>query len=136
MASGRRIVLLLLLVTLIDNRPLLAQQRAETQGNQSPAVIAGRDAIVSYGLTPEEVKELTRAATAGAVGPLADKIVDLGTKLGVTRFSSSFDQVVNFDTCASRISDSIAPAVPACHSKMTTVEKRNLRDRAIRLAKR
>ena len=85
MASGRRVILLLFLVTIIDIRALSAQQRAETRGNQSPAVIPGRDAIVNYGLPPEEVKELTKAAAAGAVGPLAEKVIDLSNKLGVTQ---------------------------------------------------
>ena len=32
-----------------------------------------------------EVQELTKAAAAGAVGPLADRIVDLSNRLGVTQ---------------------------------------------------
>jgi tetratricopeptide (TPR) repeat protein len=40
---------------------------------------------LSVGLTGAEVQELTKAAAAGAVGPLADKIVDLSQKLGVTQ---------------------------------------------------
>src|ERR1700674_933057 len=84
-AIGRGIILPLLLVALIGARPLSAQQRAETRGDQSPSLIAGRDAIVTYGLTPEQVQELTKAAAAGAVGPLADRIVDLSSRLGVTQ---------------------------------------------------
>jgi len=40
---------------------------------------------VIVGLTAPEVQELTKAAAAGAVGPLADKIVDLSQRLGVTQ---------------------------------------------------
>lgn len=61
---------------------------AETSGAQSPAIIAGGSATVTYGLKPEEVRELTKAAAAGAVGPLTDKIVDLSSKLGVTQGSA------------------------------------------------
>lgn len=78
-------IILPLLIALSGSSPLSAQQRAETSGDQSPAVIAGRDAIVTYGLTPEQVQELTKAAAAGAVGPLADRIVDLSNRLGVTQ---------------------------------------------------
>src|SRR6516164_11537622 len=84
-AIGRGIIASLLLIALFGTAPGSAQQRAETSGDQSPALIAGRDAIVTYGLTPEQVQELTKAAAAGAVGPLADKIVDLSNRLGVTQ---------------------------------------------------
>jgi hypothetical protein len=84
-AIGRGIILPVLFVALIGANSLSAQQRAETRGDQSPALIAGRDAIVTYGLTPEQVQELTKAAAAGAVGPLADRIVDLSSRLGVTQ---------------------------------------------------
>jgi hypothetical protein len=83
-AIGRGIIAPLLLIALFGTAPASAQ-RAETRGDQSPALIAGRDAIVTYGLTPEQVQELTKAAAAGAVGPLADKIVDLSNRLGVTQ---------------------------------------------------
>jgi tetratricopeptide (TPR) repeat protein len=45
-------------------------------------VSAGRD--VNFGLTPEQVKELTEAAAHGATGPLTSVIVDLSKRLGVT----------------------------------------------------
>ena len=49
----------------------------------------GRDMVNSpvniYGLTPEQVQDLTKAAVAGAVGPLTDRIVDLSSTLGVTQ---------------------------------------------------
>lgn len=67
--------------------PALAQaQRIETQGAQSPAIIAGRDATVNYsGPTPEQIKELTKAALTGSVDRLTDRIADLSSKLGVTQ---------------------------------------------------
>ena len=66
--------------------PALAQgQQLETSGAQSPAVSAGGNVAITYGLTPEQVQQLTKAAAAGAVGSLADKIVDLSQKLGVTQ---------------------------------------------------
>src|ERR1700704_4179324 len=80
-AIGRGIILPWLLIVLVGTGTLSAQQRAESRGNQSPALVAGRDAIVTYGLTPEQVQELTKAAVAGAVGPLADRIADLGNRL-------------------------------------------------------
>ena len=65
--------------------PVLAQeQRVETSGAESPAVI-GRDVSIVYGFKPEEVQKLTESAAAGAAGPLTDKIVDLSNKLGVTQ---------------------------------------------------
>ncbi len=77
-------VLLFLLAALAV--PALARaQRAETHGAQSPAITAGGNVAVTYGLTPEQVQALTKAAAAGAVGPLTDKIVDLSGKLGVTQ---------------------------------------------------
>ena len=78
-------IILLLLITLAGIKLPLAQQRAETRGDQSPALIAGRDAVVTYGLTPEQAQELTKAAAAGAVGPLADRIIDLSNRLGFTQ---------------------------------------------------
>ncbi len=44
--------------------------------------MAGRD--VNFGLTPEQVKELTAAAARGATAPLTTAIVDLSKRLGVT----------------------------------------------------
>ena len=57
----------------------------ETSGDQSPAIHARGDVTVTYGPTPEQVKELTKAAVAGAVGPLTDRITDLSQKLGLTQ---------------------------------------------------
>jgi hypothetical protein len=48
-------------------------------------VSAGGNVAITYGLTPEQVQELTKAAAAGATGPLADRIIDLSKKLGVTQ---------------------------------------------------
>src|SRR6516164_5519604 len=78
-------VTLLLLPLCVMAWPALAQtQRVETYGTQSPAIIAERDVTISYGLSPEQVQGLTRAAAAGAVGPLAERIVELSERLGVT----------------------------------------------------
>ena len=49
---------------------------------QTGDITAGRD--VNFGLTPEQVKELTEAAVRGATGPLTSTIVDLSKRLGVT----------------------------------------------------
>jgi tetratricopeptide (TPR) repeat protein len=76
--------ILLLLVSAFSSPALAQAQRVETYGAQSPAVIA-KHATVNYGLSPEQVQELTQTAAAGAVGPLADRIVDLSNRLGVTQ---------------------------------------------------
>jgi tetratricopeptide (TPR) repeat protein len=46
-----------------------------------------RDSTINVicGLSPEQVQELTRAAVAGATGPLANQIEDLSRRLGVTQ---------------------------------------------------
>ena len=44
--------------------------------------MAGRD--VNFGLSPEQVKELTEAAARGATGPLTSAIVDLSKRFGIT----------------------------------------------------
>jgi len=62
--------------------------RTPAVGAVEGAVAIGRDNInspITIGLTPEEVRDLTAAATKGAVGPLADKIVDLSQTLGRTQ---------------------------------------------------
>ena len=91
---GRIIILPLLLIGLIGASPVSAQQRAETVGNQSPAINAGRDAFVTNnytnntGLTPEELRQVKEASAAGgkagAAGSQADTIIDLSKRLGVT----------------------------------------------------
>lgn len=77
--------LALWLISGLAQSGLVRAQPLETYGAQSPAITAGGNVAVTYGLTPEQVQELTKAATAGAVGPLADRIVDLSGKLGVTQ---------------------------------------------------
>jgi hypothetical protein len=57
---SRRIISSLLFFALLGVSPLSAQQ-AQTGGDQSPAIVAGRDATINYGLTPEQVQELTKA---------------------------------------------------------------------------
>jgi tetratricopeptide (TPR) repeat protein len=77
--------IILILLFLAFERPVHAQtQNVETHGAQSPAVIAN-DVTITYGLSPDQMQELTKAAAAGAVGPLADKIIELSRKLGVTQ---------------------------------------------------
>jgi hypothetical protein len=44
----------------------------------------GDTAICNYGLTPEELKQVTEAAVKGATGPLIDRIADISKTLGVT----------------------------------------------------
>ena len=84
MVIGGGLIRTVVVTVLFGVAPVSAQQ-AETSGDQSPALIAGRDAIVNYGLTPEQVRELTKAAIAGAVGPLAEKIGELSSRLGITQ---------------------------------------------------
>jgi tetratricopeptide (TPR) repeat protein len=55
----------------------------------SCSVAAGRDAsnitnICNFGLTPEQLKQLTEAAVRGATEPLIHQIVDISKTLGVT----------------------------------------------------
>jgi hypothetical protein len=54
---------------LLGVSPLSAQQ-AQTSGDQSPAIVAKGNAVVNYGLTPEQVQELTKAAVAGSCGTI------------------------------------------------------------------
>jgi hypothetical protein len=62
-----------------------ASPQVLTSGAQSPAIAAGGDLSITYGLSPEQVEELTKAAAAAStVSPLPDKIVDLSKRLGVT----------------------------------------------------
>ena len=79
----RAVTLLLLLAMAL---PAYAQaQSVETHGAESPAITAGGNVAVTYGLTPEQVQQLIKAAVSGAVGPLNDKIADLSKTLGVTQ---------------------------------------------------
>jgi hypothetical protein len=59
-------------------------------GAKDCAIAAGHDAqnntiTCNFGLTPEQLKELTRAAVAGATEPLLDRIEALSKRLGVTK---------------------------------------------------
>ena len=59
--------------------------KVETTGLQSPAIYTtSGDVTVNYGLTPEQLKQVTDAAVEGATGPLLDRIVGISKKLGVT----------------------------------------------------
>jgi hypothetical protein len=66
-----------------------AWAQATTQGSQSPAIVAGHDATVTYnntyGLTPEQVQQLTKVAVAGVTGPLGAQLAEVSGKLGVTQ---------------------------------------------------
>jgi hypothetical protein len=64
------------------------------------------------GLNGEEVRELTRAAASGAVGPLAEKIVDLSRKLGVTQQAASavLRTLGHEDIPVERLPDTLAEA--------------------------
>ena len=60
--------------------PTVAQgQHAETHGEQSPAITAGRDATVNSGYTTEQVAVLLKAERTGD----QEKIADLSHQLGV-----------------------------------------------------
>lgn len=57
-------------------------------------IAAGRDArgnslTCNFGLTSQEIEDLTRAAVAGATGPLLDRIEALGKRLGVSEATAS-----------------------------------------------
>jgi tetratricopeptide (TPR) repeat protein len=64
-------------------KPAGAQQTLSAPGGVAAGNISG--GTFNIGLTPAQVQKLTKAAAAGAVGPLTDKIVDLSTRLGVTQ---------------------------------------------------
>ena len=67
---------------------ILASPCAGQQNVTAPGGVAvGRDikdSTINFGLTPEQVKELTEAAARGAAGPLTNTIVDLSKRLGAT----------------------------------------------------
>jgi hypothetical protein len=62
----------------------------DVTANAAPcSVAAGGNAsnntvTCNFGLTPEQLKEATKAAVEGATEPLLDRIVDIGKRLGVT----------------------------------------------------
>jgi hypothetical protein len=45
---------------------------------------SGNTVTCNFGLTPEQLKQVTEAAVKGATGPLIDRIVDVSKTLGVT----------------------------------------------------
>ena len=60
-----------------------------TSPPRSCAIAAGRDAsnntvICNFGLTPEQLKQVTEAAVSGATAPLLDRIAAVSKTLGVT----------------------------------------------------
>src|SRR5580704_9852966 len=57
--------IVLLCLAALTLQALAQAQRVETQGAQSPAIWAGGNVALTYGLTPEQAEELTKAAAAG-----------------------------------------------------------------------
>src|SRR5262249_40781598 len=60
---------------------------AQTTRIEAPGGVAAQtitNSPITFGLTPEQVKELTEAAARGATAPLTTVIVDLSKRLGVT----------------------------------------------------
>src|SRR4051812_34431271 len=68
--------------------PTLAAALGDTKAEQCGVAASGsaidNTVTCNFGLTPEQVKELTEAAARGATGPLTTTIVDLSKRLGVT----------------------------------------------------
>lgn len=67
----------------------IAEIRAENCG-----IAAGRDAsgntiTCNYGLTSDQIEELTQAAIAGATGPLLDRVEALSKRLGVSEATTA-----------------------------------------------
>jgi len=58
--------------------------RIEAPGGGGVAAHTITNSPITFGLTPEQVKELTEAAARGATAPLTTMIVDLSKRLGVT----------------------------------------------------
>jgi tetratricopeptide (TPR) repeat protein len=83
-----RLAFLCLAVGLAVVRPGDAVAFNDTTVAAEPgAMAAGRDITgntINFGLTPEQVRELTEATARGATGPPTTAIVDLGKRLGVT----------------------------------------------------
>lgn len=67
----------------------------------------------TVGLTGPEVQELTKAAAAGAAGPLAEKIVDLTGRLGLTQGAALavLRSLGHDDVPVERLPDMLASAV-------------------------
>jgi tetratricopeptide (TPR) repeat protein len=63
--------------------PCPAQPNVEAHGG---VAVGGNvtNSQITFGLKPEEVKELTEAAARGATAPLTDTIVELSKRIGVT----------------------------------------------------
>jgi hypothetical protein len=70
--------------------PISADATDPTVGARDCAIASGHDVqnstvTCNFGLTPEQLKELTRAVVAGATEPLLDRIEALSKRLGVTK---------------------------------------------------
>jgi tetratricopeptide (TPR) repeat protein len=69
--------------------PAAAFALGDTSEASNCSIAAGGNATnntltCNFGLTPEQLKEVTKAAVAGVTGPLLDRIEDIGKRLGVT----------------------------------------------------
>lgn len=64
-----------------------ADERPRVSAQDGNVAIGGEvtDATINIGMTPEQLRELTKAVGVGPVGSLADKIDDLSDRLHVTR---------------------------------------------------
>ena len=77
-------------VTVVLAHPRIAAATGDTDVKAGQcSVAAGGDAknntvTCNFGLTPEQLKELTRAAVAGATEPLLDRIEGISKRLGIT----------------------------------------------------
>lgn len=76
---------LVLLVIAAMDAATPAWSQATTQGAQSPAIVSQGNVAVTYGLAPEQVQELTKAAVAGATGPMSAQLVEVSGELGITQ---------------------------------------------------
>jgi hypothetical protein len=67
-------------------KPDSAEQSLQTTSRPGGIAVGGdiKNTTLTFGLTPEQVRELTDAAARGATGPLTTSIVDLSRRLGVT----------------------------------------------------
>jgi hypothetical protein len=63
---------------------VLGQQAADALGDKVEAGNSGNTVTCNFGLTPEQLKQVTEAAVKGTTGPLVDRIADISKTLGVT----------------------------------------------------
>ena len=82
MSGGLFLPQVLLVLLVCAPATVAAQTRIEAPGGVAAQNIT--NSPINFGLTPEQVRELTEAAARGATGPLTTMIVDLSKRLGVT----------------------------------------------------